>query len=204
MSGPAVDTTRDTTRDATRPMRLLRTIRLDPSDTFVFRKAAEPGEWAISGAFLFQDADPDALDAKGRAALRSGMLGVGSFGWSTLAVVTEITAEERAAAVTALAAWMREVLGAPDDDAARAAAEEEIAFSASLCDHPVNTLVAVHRGFEDGTLRERFRTLTPRAEANLTMTDKGAFRAFEFIEVDGEEDGVVEQVDLAALMKDRL
>ena len=27
-----------------------RTIRLDPSDTFVFEWAAEPGEWAVSGA----------------------------------------------------------------------------------------------------------------------------------------------------------
>jgi hypothetical protein len=184
-------------------MRLLRTIRLDPSDTFVFRKAAEPGEWAISGAFLFDGVDPDSLDAKGRAALRSGLLGIGSFGWSTLGVVTEITAPEREAAVTALAGWMETTLGAPDAETARAAAEEEIAFSASLCDHPVNTLVAVHRALEDGALRERFRTLTPRAEANLTMTDKGAFRAFEFVEVDGEDDEIVEEVDLAALMKDR-
>ncbi|MFX6803743.1 DUF6505 family protein, partial [Acinetobacter baumannii] len=27
-------------------MKLLRTIRLDPSDTFVFPRVAEPGEWA--------------------------------------------------------------------------------------------------------------------------------------------------------------
>ena len=33
-------------------MKLLRTIRLDPSDTFVFERAAEPGEWAVSGAFM--------------------------------------------------------------------------------------------------------------------------------------------------------
>jgi len=34
-------------------MKLIRTIRLDPSDTFVFERAAEPGEWAVSGAFAF-------------------------------------------------------------------------------------------------------------------------------------------------------
>src|SRR5262245_3275662 len=34
-------------------VKLLRTIRLDPSDTFVFDKAAEPGEWAVSGGFAF-------------------------------------------------------------------------------------------------------------------------------------------------------
>ena len=45
-------------------MKLLRTIRLDPSDTFVFDKAAEPGEWAVPGAFAFLDADPPALQGK--------------------------------------------------------------------------------------------------------------------------------------------
>jgi len=34
-------------------VKLIRTIRLDPSDTFVFARAAEPGEWAVSGAFVF-------------------------------------------------------------------------------------------------------------------------------------------------------
>ncbi|MEY3552369.1 MAG: hypothetical protein RL735_717, partial [Pseudomonadota bacterium] len=32
------------------PMKLPRTLRLDPSDTFVFARAAEPGEWAVSGS----------------------------------------------------------------------------------------------------------------------------------------------------------
>lgn len=32
-------------------MKLLRTIRLDLSDTFVFEHAAERGEWAVSSAF---------------------------------------------------------------------------------------------------------------------------------------------------------
>ena len=47
-----------------RGMKLLRTIRLDPSDTFVFDRAADPGEWAVSGAFMFADANPDTLDGK--------------------------------------------------------------------------------------------------------------------------------------------
>jgi hypothetical protein len=36
-------------------VKLLRTVRLDASDTFVFGAAAEPGEWAVSGAFVFWD-----------------------------------------------------------------------------------------------------------------------------------------------------
>ena len=43
------------------------------------------------------------------------------------------------------------------------AAEEEVAFAASLCDHAPQTLLAVQRSVEDGEIRERFRTLKPRA-----------------------------------------
>jgi len=46
-------------------VKLLRTIRLDPSDTFVFEKAAEPGEWAVSGAFVFWNTDATALEEEG-------------------------------------------------------------------------------------------------------------------------------------------
>ena len=45
-------------------MNLMRTIRLDPSDTFVFDPPAEPGEWAVSGAFAFWDRDPATLEGK--------------------------------------------------------------------------------------------------------------------------------------------
>ncbi len=57
-----------------------RTIRLDPSDTFVFERAAEPGEWAVSGAFVFWNRDPATLAQKQRVALRSGFLGIDSSG----------------------------------------------------------------------------------------------------------------------------
>ncbi len=53
-------------------------------------------------------------------------------------------------------------LGAPDLATARAAAAEEVAFAATLCDHPPQTLLALHRTIEDGEIRERFRTLTLR------------------------------------------
>ena len=51
-------------------MKLLRTIRLDPSDTFIFPNAAEPGEWAVSGAFVFADTDLDALQGVGHRGQR--------------------------------------------------------------------------------------------------------------------------------------
>lgn len=177
-------------------LKLPSAIRLDPSDGFVFRKAAEPGEWLVTGSFLFTPDSVAGLDTKGRVAFRSGFLGIGSFGWSTLAVVTEVTVEERQQAVAQLATQLVDKLGAPDLAAARAAAEEEVAFAASLCDHPAQTLLALHRTLEDGEIRERFRTLMPRGD-----TPKDAFRAFEFIETDGEDEPE-EHVDLMQLIKD--
>jgi hypothetical protein len=65
-------------------VKLLRTIRLDASDSFVFERAAEPGEWAVSGAFAFAHCDQAQLQGKARAAFRAGFLGLGSLGRSTL------------------------------------------------------------------------------------------------------------------------
>ena len=91
-----------------------RTIRLDPSDTFVFERAAVPGEWAVSGAFVFWNQDPATLGQKQRVALRSGFLGIDSLGWSTLAIVTEATEADRHAMVERLAHQLLEKFGAPD------------------------------------------------------------------------------------------
>ena len=47
-------------------IKLLRTIALDPSDTFVFDVPAMPGESAVSGAFRFCGQDPAELRRKER------------------------------------------------------------------------------------------------------------------------------------------
>jgi hypothetical protein len=174
-------------------VKLLRTIRLDPSDTFVFERAAEPGEWAVSGAFAFAHMDPATLQGKARAAFRSGFLGIDSLGWSTLVQVVEASEADRAAAVELLSQRLVERFGAPDLAAARPAAEEEIAFAASLADHPRGMLAAVARRIEDGAVREAFRTLTPGVGPK-------PIRAYAFLEVTGEEEPE-EHVDLAALGK---
>ena len=85
--------------------------------------------------------------------------------------------------------------GAPDVATARAAAEEEVAFAESLCNHPSDTLIAVHRASKDGDVREAFRTLHPRG-------DKKPMRAFSFLEVEGEEQPG-DEVDLVALAEAR-
>lgn len=172
-------------------MKLLRTIRLDPSDGFVFTRAAEPGEWAVPGTFVFWEQPVAGLIGKERAAFRSGLLGLSSLGWSTLAVVVEADAADRARAVEQLAQQLRTQFGAPDDALARAAAEDEIAYAQSLCEVAPGTLVAVHRTHENGDIRERFRTLLPGG-------DDLHNRVFEFEMVDDE---TPERVDLMALGK---
>ena len=176
-------------------MKLLRTIRLDPSDTFVFDRAAEPGEWAVPGAFMFWNQDPATFEGKERAAFRSGFLGVQTLGWSTLVQIVEASDDHRLAAIDTLARHLVADFGAPSVEDAMAAADEEFTFAASLCEHPTDMLVAVHRSFEDGEIRETFRTLRPRGE-------RKPMRAFSFLEVEGEE-GPGETVDLAKLGQDK-
>ena len=135
-------------------MKLLRAIALDPSDTFVFDVPAEPGDWAVSGAFRFCDRDPAKLSGKDRSAFRSGFLGVQSWGWSTLVQIVPATEDDRQTLVDLLAKQLVGRFGAPDLAAARLAAVEEVAFAQSLCTHPVSTLIAVHRSASDGEVRE--------------------------------------------------
>lgn len=170
-------------------MKLPRTIRLDPSDEFVFSEAAPPGEWAVSGAFRFWDRDVTTLTGKERQAFRAGLLGIESFGWSTLIAVAEATEAEADEATDKLAAQLIEHLGAPDIASARAAAADEIAFAASLCDQPVNTLIAVQRDLENGEIRERFRTLKKKEDLHTQA------RAFEIV----DDDQVTESVDIRDL-----
>ena len=181
-------------------LKLPRTIRLDPSDTFVFERASEPGEWAVSGAFVFWNQDLAALVQKQRVALRSGFLGIHSLGWSTLAVVTEATEADWQAVVERLAGQLVEKFGAPDLETARLAAKDEVAFAGSLCDHSPLTLLAVQRTVENGEIRERFRTLKPRETAGESDRLHALARAFTFHEIEGDIEPE-EEVDLLGLIR---
>jgi hypothetical protein len=160
-------------------MKLLRTIALDPSDTFVFDVPAEPGDWAVSGAFRFCDRDPAKLIGKERSAFRSGFLGVHSWGWSTLAQIVHATEDDRRTLVELLARQLVERFGAPDLATAHLAAEEEVAFAQSLCTHPISALIAVHRSASEGEVRESFRRLQLRE-------GQGHGKAFSFMEVEDD------------------
>jgi hypothetical protein len=164
--------------------RLPRTIRLDASDRRGLRPAAEPGEWAVPGTFLFWGQAPESLAASSDR-LPLGLSGGGSFGHSTLVVVQEATMAERARR------WSRRWrprAGRPSGRARhrhrRPAAEEEVALAESLCrDHAPNTLIALHRQQEGGEIREQFRTLRPRDETAFDAPYlQGHDRAFQFVE----------------------
>jgi uncharacterized protein DUF6505 len=170
-------------------VKLLRTIRLDTSDTFVFEEPAEPGEWAVSGAFAFARCNPAGLHGKARTAFRAGFLGLTSLGRSTLVQIVDANERDHREIVEMLAGHLVARFGAPDLATARLAAEEETSFAASLCDHPPGILVAVARSHDNGTIREVFRTLRPR-------TGIGHASAFQFIEVVGEDDVPLEHFDL--------
>lgn len=183
--------------------KLLRTIRLDASDTFIFERAATPGEWAVPGTFAFWDVDAAALTGRPRQAFRAGFLGLESFGWSTLAVVTEATDEDRAAAVEALAQHLVAEHGAPDLDAARAAADEELHYAAELAAHPPQTLVALQRkAMPDGAISEQFRTFRAASDALRGSSMPCSAGAFSIVDDDGGSETDAE-LDLAGLVEAR-
>jgi hypothetical protein len=140
--------------------RLPRTIQLDPSDRSVFDHAAEPGEWAVAGSFAFLDAPPETLAGKRKRAFEHGWLGTGSFGWSTLVMVSDATPEVVAATTEALARHFVAVHGAPGMAAAREVAAREVAFAAGLCEHPVGTLLTIFRQNGPDGVVEQFATVT--------------------------------------------
>jgi hypothetical protein len=128
---------------------------------------------------------------KARSAFRAGFLGIESLGWSTLVQIVEASDDDRRAAIDTLAKQLIAHFGAPSIKDAVAAAEEEFAFAASLCNHPLDTLIAMHRSHDGGEIREAFRTLRPKDGPK-------PLRAFAFLEVEGDDEPA-EQVDLTAL-----
>lgn len=144
--------------------RFLRTIRFDGTDEFVFDKAANPDEWAVSGAFAFADFEPAAISGKTKQAFANGFLSLESFGRSTFTCVAEMDQPLRDRLERNLAHHFVEHYGAPDIESALPAARDEFTFVAGLvADLPINSLFAVSREFDDdGRIREQFRRIEQR------------------------------------------
>lgn len=144
-------------------MRLARTVRFDASDDNVFERAADPGEWAISGAFEFSNWTEADVAGKRRQAFSNGWLGLASFGRATFVAVADITPAEYERAIDALARHFVEAYGAPSPDAARPVAAEELADMRAMCeDHDPNTLLIVARELVPAGVSEAIRTIAAR------------------------------------------
>lgn len=139
-------------------MRMLRTIRLDASDDHAFAHAAKADEWAVPGSFAFTllDEDPAMLSGKRRQAFSNGFLGLSSFGRATFVTVADCQQADYAAALDALTEHLLNVYGAPDEQEARRVAAGELAYAASLCDQPVNTLLSIKRDMTAEGIEESF------------------------------------------------
>ncbi|TVP85120.1 MAG: hypothetical protein EA347_10255 [Thioalkalivibrio sp.] len=148
--------------------KLLRVLQLDASDARIFDPVALPGEWAVPGSFHFWDADLEQLTGAERQAFANGFLGIGSFGRTTLVTVAEIDPVEYARATRLLAEHLVARFGAPDTAAALPVAREEMAFSQSLCSHPVGSVIAVSRSFDGQEFSEDFRRWNPPSEVDHT------------------------------------
>lgn len=144
----------------------MKTIQFDPSDSFVFEKAAEPDEWAIPGGFAFAGIAEDAFAGKSRQAFSNGFLSLETFGHSTFVSVTEVSVEQADALTQRLAQYFVDCHGAPSLEEATAVAQGEIDFALELCrDAPVNAVFALRRFFDEaGELREEFHLVTPPGE----------------------------------------
>ena len=150
-------------------MRLARTLRFDQSDEQVFDLAAQPDEWAISGAFEFTDWTAADLTGKPRQAFANGWLGLESFGRATFIATAKIEEAEYAALVDRLAAHFVDAYGAPDLDAARPVAEDELKFMRELCEEQApNTILFLTREMVEDGVSESFQAIKPKA-ATLDM-----------------------------------
>jgi hypothetical protein len=150
-------------------MRLARTIRFDDSDTQVFDPAAQPDEWAISGAFAFSNWTAEMLTGKPRQAFNNGWLGLETYGRATFVATAQIEQGEYDALIARLAQHFVDHYGAPDLDAAHPVAEDELRFMRDMCeDHEPNTLLVVTREMVEAGVSESFRAIKPQ-EASLDM-----------------------------------
>lgn len=140
-------------------MKFPRVVQFDGSDRRVYERAATPGEWAIPASFAFLDLDPDEMSGVQRQAFGHGFLGTESFGWSTLVEVSRIDTVEFDAVVQRLANHFVDHYGAPNVQAALPLANDEAEFAASICDHPLHTLLVLERESNEDGIVERFKVV---------------------------------------------
>jgi hypothetical protein len=115
-------------------MKFLKAVRLDDTDRRVFGAggAAVDGEWVVSGGYALSG---PAAGARGPLTHRDNtFIGIASQGRCSIAEVCEIDAASYRGLVEQLAQHFLDDLGAPSPEVARATAEEEMVYTADLCE----------------------------------------------------------------------
>jgi Family of unknown function (DUF6505) len=140
-------------------MKFPRIIRLDDADRRAFASAAAAGEWAVTGAFRFAHRDPATFHQRELKVLQHGWLGLDSFGSASLVEVAETTEDNYDSLMRRLAAYFLANCGVSDVRDAVEAAEQEMAFAVSLCGHPLKTILALDREFNEQGLIETTRII---------------------------------------------
>lgn len=144
-------------------MKLARAIHFDESDLRVYYSPARTGEWCVSGGFEFSNWTQADLSGRARQAFANGWLGLETFGRVTFVAVTQIQQHEFDALADSLSQHFVTVYGAPDLDAARPVALDELRHMAGLCEnHATNTLLTVARELVDEGVQESFHAIQAR------------------------------------------
>jgi hypothetical protein len=144
-------------------MQLARAIHLDESDQRVFASPARTGEWCISGGFEFSNWGEADLVGKPRQAFANGWIGLETAGRATFVAVTQIEPDEFDRLTDILAQHFVIVYGAPNSEAARPFAAEELLQMRDLCEgHAPNTLLTVARELTATGVKEAFRVIEPQ------------------------------------------
>ncbi len=143
---------------------LARAIHFDESDMNIFHTPARTAEWCISGGFEFSNWSTGDLTGKAKQAFTNGWLGLETFGRVSVVAVTKVEDHEVTALTDALAAHFVSHYGAPDVDAARGVAMDEIAQMSELCaDQDPNTLLMVTRELTEAGVKESYRIIEPQS-----------------------------------------
>lgn len=146
-------------------MKFAKTIRFDKSDLNIFPLASEEGELAIVGTFNFYNLKQDDLKGKVKQAFSNGFMGCTTFGYSTLVSLVNIKEKELQQLKTNLGKYLIDNFGAPSQEMAEEAANEEINFMLDLCkNHEIGSLLSLSRTWENDGIKEKFRNL-PKADS---------------------------------------
>ena len=118
---------------------------------------AKHGEIVIPGTFLYSRLDPEKSSDKQK--VQSLWLGIESFGFSRMAEISTISANDLQRMINRIAHYLVENKFVPDLGKGFEHAQEEAEHSMKLADRELGTIMLVDRKMEDFGVSENFKTL---------------------------------------------